>query len=459
MTIVRASSADPQWLLSHCSGRRAVDIRDGISRIISAGILLPGTALPTIRDFAGAAGTSVGTIADAWGSLRDAGLIETRRRGGTVVAGWTKPAQVSTASAGFAGWSSIDLVQSNADVTLQPSLGAALLSSLDARDLNASGRDYMTERLRTVVEADWPFESQAWATAGGGTEALLLATAAAAPRGSVIAIDEPAAPGFLDTLRDLGITPIGVSVDESGPRPESLRAALEKRPVAFVYQPGGPFAIAHQVTEKRVAELADVLLAHDEPVWVIEDDSIGPLAVEASPSMGRQLPDRVLRIRSYCKAYGIDVRTSVLGGSKELVQRSVKERSRGVGSNSRILQNTLAYLIGSDDARASVENARKHYGARRELLVTALENAGLVAHTGPHSLVVWIDVDNETDALVALATQGISVGSGRKSFVDHPDRGLLRISVTQLPDDRVLIEQLAQIIANAASGSLREYFD
>jgi DNA-binding transcriptional MocR family regulator len=153
------------------------------------------------------------------------------------------------------------------------------------------------------------------------------------------------------------------------------------------------------------------------------------------------------------------VRTSVLGGSRELVQRSVLQRSHGVGSNSRILQNALAHLIASPVASQSVEAARARYSDRRDALVNALVDEGLRAYAGSESLVVWIEVLNEIDSLVALASKGISVGSGRKSFVTPPAQGLLRVSITQMPDNTELIGEFARLVAQAARGSLREYFD
>jgi DNA-binding transcriptional MocR family regulator len=171
------------------------------------------------------------------------------------------------------------------------------------------------------------------------------------------------------------------------------------------------------------------------------------------------LPRQVIRIRSYCKAFGIDVRTSVLPGSRELVERSIALRSHGVGSNSRILQDALAYLIGSAEAAASVDSAKSIYAARRSAMTNALRNEGLTVRSGPESLVVWVEVSDETNALLALARRGISVGAGSKSFVTPPSTPLLRISVTQLPDDSELIAQLATSIAQASRANNREYFD
>ena len=449
-------------LVAQIDGQTSAKIYAEITRLITDGILLPGTRLPTIRDVAREASVSVGLIADAWGQLRDAGLVDTRRRGGTRVA--PRASEPQPAASRFPGWSQVDLLLCSPDVSLQPALGAALLSSLGQENLNAWGRDFMTNPLRAAVEPHWPFAAEGWMTAGGGTEALLLATAAAAPRGSVVAVDEPLSPGYLDTLKDLGVTPIGVRSDADGPLPASLREALAHNPVAFIYQPGAPFAVDHVLTQQRADELGAVLLDHNatsgqNPVWVIEDDSIGPLASVDPPSIGHLMPERVLRIRTFCKAYGTDLRTSVLGGSRALIERAILERSHGVGSNSRILQNALAWLVTDAPTETLVRSARERYRSRKQLLLDALSAAGLVAHSGPESLVVWIEVEDETRALLALAGQGISVGSGSKSFVTAPDPHLVRVSITQLPDSAEPVRQFANLLAGAASGSLREYFD
>ncbi|TSD49520.1 aminotransferase class I/II-fold pyridoxal phosphate-dependent enzyme [Rhodococcus sp. KBS0724] len=444
---------DPQWLVERTGGR-AADLADAVADLIRSGDLRPGDRLPTVRALAQSSDFSVGAIVNAWGRLQEQGFVQTRRRGGTVVL----PPRDSVPERGIPDWRGVDLAQNAPDLALQPSLSEALLSSLDAETLNVFGRELMTERLRDAVAQNWPFEPEAWATAGGGTEALLLAVEAAAPPGSIVAVDEPLGPGVLDTLRDLGLDAIGVAADHHGPRPDALDAALAAGAVAFVFQPGAPFAVDHEVSTERIYELAEVLGRHPK-VWVVEDDSIGPLEPEQPPSLGGRLPHRVVRIRSYCKAYGIDVRTSVLGGSRELIERAMTVRSHGVGSNSRILQNTLAHLITSADAERVVSTAHERYAARRATLVKALTDRGIEAFAGPHSLVVWVRVSDETASLVALARQGISVGAGSRSFVQAPAQQLLRLSATQLPDDDGLIGKLADVVAGAVAESSREFFD
>ena len=451
---VRSAPVTPEWLLQHVEATGAADLGAGLQRLIASGALPAGTQLPTIRDLAHSASISVGTVLAAWNHLRDLGLIETRRRGGTIVrAGAASATTVSD-------WSSIDFQQGAPDVALQPELGAALLDSITAPNLNVFGREYMTDRLLAAVSPGWPFPAEAWTTAGGGTEALLLATAAAAGPGSIVAVDEPAGPGFLDTLRELQLTPIAVKSDASGPLPSSLAAAVEAGAATFVLQPGAPFAADHALTQQRADELAAVLC---EPrfaaVLVVEDDSIGPLAADEPPTLGIRLPRRVLRVRSYCKAYGIDVRTSVLGGPQHLIDRAIALRSHGVGSNSRILQNTLAYLIRDKDANARVADARAHYARRARLLADALTTKGLVVHEGVQSIVHWIEVADETNALVRLAARGIIAGAGSRSFVERPPHDLIRLSAMQLPEtDTDAFDRLATAVADAARSG-REFFD
>jgi DNA-binding transcriptional MocR family regulator len=448
----------PGWIIDRIPGRSSHEIGAGLHELITSGRLAPGDQLPTIRDLSKAADVSIGTILTAWNYLRDLDLIETRRRGGTTIK--LRPLVRPAAPTSVADWSAIDVHSGAPDISLQPDLSKALLDSLTAHDLNVFGREYMSERLHDAVASEWPFPAEAWATAGGGTEALLLATAAAARPGSTAAVDEPVSPGFLDTLRDLEITPISVPSDVHGPRPDALADALEQGATAFVFQPGAPFADLQSVSPARIRELAEVLQRPEfTSVSVVEDDSIGPLAAHEPPTLGELLPGRVIRVRSYCKAYGIDVRTSVLGGSAELVQKTIALRSHGVGSNSRILQNALAYLITDEKTSEQVADARERYLRRRALLTAALIRNGLTVHSGSDSIVVWVEVANESDALIALASQGVLAGAGSKSFVSTPANDLIRLSPLQLDDeDPTTFDRLATLVAAAARGGRREFF-
>jgi GntR family transcriptional regulator len=62
-------------------------IRSQISSLVAVGTLAPGSRLPTVRSLAADLGIAAGTVARAYKELEVAGLVEARRRGGTVVTG------------------------------------------------------------------------------------------------------------------------------------------------------------------------------------------------------------------------------------------------------------------------------------------------------------------------------------------------------------------------------------
>jgi GntR family transcriptional regulator len=60
-------------------------IRSQLEVLVHAGHLRPGTSLPTIRQLAHDLGIAPGTVQRAYRELEAADLVESRRRGGTVV--------------------------------------------------------------------------------------------------------------------------------------------------------------------------------------------------------------------------------------------------------------------------------------------------------------------------------------------------------------------------------------
>ena len=60
-------------------------LREQIAGLVAAGLLSPGSRLPSVRQLAGDLGLAPGTVARAYSELESAGLLVTRRRGGTFV--------------------------------------------------------------------------------------------------------------------------------------------------------------------------------------------------------------------------------------------------------------------------------------------------------------------------------------------------------------------------------------
>lgn len=97
-------------------------VRAQLAGLIGSGRLLPGDRLPTVRALAADLGLAANTVARSYKELEAAGLVETRRRAGTVVALGEHTADVAVArlatsfavaarSAGLDDGSALDLVR------------------------------------------------------------------------------------------------------------------------------------------------------------------------------------------------------------------------------------------------------------------------------------------------------------------------------------------------------------
>lgn len=71
-------------------------VRRQIASLVTTGVLRPGDRLPSLRQLAGDLGLAVGTVGRAYAELEAAGVLVSRRGGGTrIAAGVTRdPAQL-----------------------------------------------------------------------------------------------------------------------------------------------------------------------------------------------------------------------------------------------------------------------------------------------------------------------------------------------------------------------------
>jgi len=447
---------DERWLAQRLGKVEASQLAAAMAGLIRSGKVPAGARLPTVRVLASSLGLSTGAVATAWSQLRADGLVNTRRRGGTLVV--DKETAADSDALWNGNWASVDLALGVADPALLPPLDDALAKGVRTPNLHVSYGEVMTETLLNAVRPTWPFEAEAWTTGGAGRETMSLAIEAAAPRGDLVAIEEPTSPRVLEVVQAIGLRTVPVACDEQGPHPDALVAALARKPAAFIYQPRAQVPLGHAVSAERTEELARVMRQHGAATWVVEDDNVGPVAAALIHSIGSYLPDRVILVRDYGPTYGVDLRTSVIGGARILVDRASKLRCYGFAMTSRILQDALAFQIQNPEAQLAVDHARRRYALRRNLLTDALKIRGFTVNNrdGMH---VWIPVPDENAALVNLASYGVTVGAGARCFSGAPTGGHLRILTSRLPDNGAAIEQLADLVMNAVEGKVRQGLD
>jgi DNA-binding transcriptional MocR family regulator len=439
-------------LLLDVRGLPARELTEVVARRIETGDLAPGSRLPTIRELASASGASVTAVASAWSRLGERGLISTRRRGGTIVLGRTSTARQAAPLSGsappFSGWASVDLSSAHPSAEHLPDLRAAFEASLCEPRTHALQREHITDLLRDTVAARSPF-AQEWTTVSGSGEATLMTCEAATPHGGLIAVQEPTTPGTVANLRSLGFSLIPVASDEHGLRGDSLASALDAGARTLLYQPRGTLTMRSRLTAERTAELAEVIGRHGPDAWVLEEDVAGGIPPE-DPACGLSgaLPDRVVRLTSYCRAFGIDLRTTVIGGARDIVDRVRQLRSHGIVAQSRILQNALAFMLRDPAALAAVAHAAGEHAANARALRKALAMHGVEAWSPPGGLLVWLPVRDEEQALAELAVSGVNLVPNTRTFVVPPPQRMLRVATPQLPQ-RSQLDNLSALLAAA----------
>jgi len=422
----------------------AKGLAQAVSRAVRDGALQPGARLPPIRAVATHLGLSPTTVSASWTLLARSGAIRTDGRRGTTVAGPQEPSpgryrRALERQLDFA----LDLSTGTPDPALLPNLGPAL-SELTTAGIPGS---YLDD---PVLRAQWPYPPEELMVVDGAMDALDLVSRSTLRFGDRVVVEHPCFPPLLDLLESIGVDVAGVPVDSAGLCPEPLAAALTGAGTntrAVFLQPRAQNPTGASLTRKRAGELAPILARAGLPV--IEDDSAGAVAATAPISLGQWIPDQVIHIRSFSKSHGPDLRLAAMSGPDELLREIIHRRQLGQGWTSRLLQRVLLSLLTDPVAMADVGRARDEYTRRRIALVAALTARG-VQVDGGDGLNLWVPVNDESAAIVRLASQGVGATPGTPFDVLPGSGGHLRVTVGLVADG---YEELADLLAAAANTS------
>ena len=421
-------------------------IADVIGRLVSAGELVPGEKLPTVRALSRQLRVSASSVSEAWRILRVHAVISTDRRRGTAVRSsrgdvggryWNVPVAPGTLTH--------DLSTGTPDPLLLPRLAPAL----ERLQLETTITSYLDrpviEKLEDLLRSDWPFPAQRLTIVDGAQDALDRTIAAHIHLGDPVIVEDPTFPPIIDMLELAGAQIIGVQSDTAGIIPESLEQALAENPTAMFVQPRASNPTGASLTKSRRDALASLL----EPTSVIiaEDDHSGSISSVELHSFGPTLPDRVIYIRSFSKSHGPDLRLAAVGGPVQLLDPIINRRHLGPSWTSRLLQGLLYDLLTSPEAQQTVNNAAETYASLRERFVAHLEERGVSCHPGV-GMNVWIEVADEQRAVVSLAAQGIGVAPGRPFMVEPSETDFIRVTISTIGDD---VHRIADLVADACA--------
>lgn len=407
------------------SGTSAAEIAGSVRDQVASGELAPGAMLPPVRTLAADLGVNRNTVALAYRRLVEAGVAETRGRGGTVIT-----AVPQLAREGTGGGDCVDLASGNPDPQLLPDILAAARSghyrqplygvpAVD-EELDAWARDDFAE------DVEQPFRTLVAHGAVDTTERLLNAHLT---RGDLVAVEDPCFLASIGTLQLNSYRPAPVEVDSAGMRPEGLRAALQGGARAVVCTPRAHSPTGASLTAERAADLRAVLADHPQ-VLVIEDDHFSAVSTRPYCRITPETTARWALVRSLSKFLGPDLRLALVATDTQSAMRLEVRLSAGTTWVSRLLQHSARELLADPGVHELHERAREAYAHRSGLLIQHLHARGIEVPHQPDGLNVWVELDVDGQSVVqALAERGWAVRPGHL-FAHDPSTHQNAIRVT-----------------------------
>lgn len=416
------------------TGTTAADIADSVRDLRDRGVLHTGSPLPPVRELAATLGVNRNTAVAAYRQLAQAGLVVSRGRAGTVIAG-----HESVAQEGYAADTVLrDVGTGNPDPRLIPDPSAALATVAGRpvlygepvidRGLEAWAHEWVANDLGDIA-----FRITITSGAVDAVERLL---AQALMRDDAVALEDPCFLASIHTVRLGGYRAVPVPVDEQGMTVDGLRSALEAGVRAVICTPRAQNPTGASLTAARAAELRTVLADHPY-VLLIEDDHFSMLSGRPYESLIGPDHRRYALVRSVSKFLGPDMCLAVAATDATTAERLAMRLSPGTTWVSHLLQRLTLTQLTDPEATATIARARDHYVERNERFAARLRDAGLAA-ASTDGLSLWVGLPRPARAVAErLMRRGWLARTGDEFALD--DRAApshhLRLTVHDLSDD------------------------
>ncbi|UWF76514.1 MULTISPECIES: aminotransferase class I/II-fold pyridoxal phosphate-dependent enzyme [Microbacterium] len=429
------------------TGTTAAEIADSVRSLRERGMLRPGDALPPVRELAARLGVNRNTAVSAYRQLAQAGLVVSRGRAGTVVAGAETFAQEGVAHDTVLQ----DVGSGNPDPRLIPDPTPALGRIV--------GRPVLYGE--PVIDAGLEAWAEEWARAdlgrddlrisvtSGAVDAVERLLAQALLRDDAVALEDPCFLASIHTVRLGGYRAVPVPVDDEGMTVDGLRAALDAGVRAVICTPRAQNPTGVSLSPARAAALREVLAAHPY-VLVIEDDHFSLLSQHPYATLIGPGHRRYALVRSVSKFLGPDMCLAIAATDPTTAERLAMRLSPGTTWVSHLLQRLAHAQLTDPQVRQRIDAAGRHYADRNAAFAAGLAARG-IRTSSADGLSLWVELDVPARrAAEALMRRGWLARTGDEFRLDDagPASRHLRLTVHDLDDEAA--ERLLDDLAAAA---------
>jgi DNA-binding transcriptional MocR family regulator len=422
-------------------GTTASEIAASVERGIEDGNLRLGDTLESVREMAARLEVSPATVASAYRTLRDRGLVTTHERRRTRVS--LRPPLPTRTVLPLAD-SVRDLASGNPDPGLLPSLSEYIKGL--GMPVRLYGEQSSLPDLVSIVRDSLEIEgthAEMIAVVNGGLEGIERVLAASLKPGDYVAVEDPCYTGVLDLVRAMGFIPRPVALDDEGLVPEQLASALAAGASALVVTPRGQNPTGAALSVSRGQKLERILVDHPDLLVIEDDHATGITTVPRISLTGSR--ERWAVVRSLSKAYGPDLRIAFVAGDRLTVNRVEGRQLLGCGWVSHVLQRLLLRMLSDQAVKAAVNHAAGIYDTRRTSLTTALTARG-IRSIGRSGFNIWIPVVEEEIVVRGLMQLGWAIRGGEAYRLLSPPG--IRVTASALePGEAIMFaDDLARIV-------------
>ena len=434
-----------------------LQLEQQLSRLISAGRLVQGDKLPSIRSLCNEYQMAKGTVLHALERLEARGLIEARPRSGYYVclAAEQKipsdfvPAPLEARVSDVL----LEIMQAGSAFDLCPGAGDESTTGLELlnRSMNRAMRQQrgkshlyydspyglapLREQLRQrLLKRGLTVSQDEICITSGCQNSLFLALMATCQPGDTVAVESPGFYGVLQLLEQLKLRVIEIpSSSQSGMMMDALQAAAEKWGIrACVVSPCFSTPTGALMPEHSRVRLLEMAETHD--FAVIEDDIYADTALGVVPDPLKSLDTtgRVILCSSFSKTLSKDLRVGWISAGrwhKNVVQLKLVTQLASPTS----VQKGVTDFIASGAYTAHLKRQQHRLKQQRDQLLAEIRSwQGVHTTSIPEGgLSLWVELTPERNTLTlfhSLKSRGVMITPGTLFSNEDKFKNALRIS-------------------------------
>ena len=459
-------------------------IVDGVAAEIRVGSLPAGARLPTVRELALRLDVTRPTVHKAFRELRLAGLVEATvgrgtfvRRASLVPAVDASPARTLTPDRIMEdiqrhgrGGDLLALAHAEPEAGLFPAhefwqclQGLEPLATGLLQYVSTEGDPVLRDELvKHAARRGISTSADEIIVTNGVTQGLSLVARSLCRPGDRVAVEEPTYLGLLQILEANGLVPVGIPLDEEGPRLDVLeRVIVQDRPRFFYTIPcfHNPTGQSMSLARRR----ALIELAERHGMFIAEDDIYHSLAYDGPPAPTLKSLDRsglVIYLDGMSKAGMPGLRSGYLVSPPAFRHRLLSMRRAADLCGSAILQRALAEFLRRGGFDRAMETALPVYRSRRDAFLVAMAEflPPVVTWTEPQGgYCSWVTLPSYDGGFYEKAlAAGVLIAPG-EVFLSAPDPGKthFRVCFGNIAESgiREAVMRLARVIERRLFGA------